>query len=149
MLLSFALVSRDLGWCTPDIVMEPVLDVVGGKSPLHFDVEEWQPNDLRVGGAAPSCAIVTGPNGSGKSTLLRSTAQIVFLAHLGSDVPAARASIGICDAILSHHDAESLSESSGSFRGDMQQVSVICGRATSRSLIVLVRSPLSFHAGQR
>lgn len=48
----------------------------------------------------PSMVLVTGPNYSGKSVYLKQVAIIVFMAHVGSFVPAERAKIGITDKIL-------------------------------------------------
>lgn len=48
----------------------------------------------------PSMVLVTGPNYSGKSVYLKQVAIIVFMAHVGSFVPAEQAEIGITDKIL-------------------------------------------------
>lgn len=48
----------------------------------------------------PSMVLVTGPNYSGKSVYLKQVAIIVFMAHVGSFVPAGRAEIGLTDKIL-------------------------------------------------
>lgn len=47
-----------------------------------------------------SMVVVTGPNYSGKSVYLKQVAIIVFMAHIGSFVPAESATIGITDKIL-------------------------------------------------
>jgi len=44
--------------------------------------------------------LVTGPNYSGKSVYLKQVAIIVFMAHVGSFVPADYAKIGMTDKIL-------------------------------------------------
>ena len=44
--------------------------------------------------------LVTGPNYSGKSVYLKQVAIIVFMAHVGSFVPAEQAEIGVTDKIL-------------------------------------------------
>jgi DNA mismatch repair protein MSH5 len=48
----------------------------------------------------PSMILVTGPNFSGKSVYLKQVAIIVFMAHVGSFVPATRADIGLTDKIM-------------------------------------------------
>lgn len=48
----------------------------------------------------PSMVLVTGPNYSGKSVYLKQVAIIVFMAQIGSFVPARSAKIGITDKIL-------------------------------------------------
>jgi len=52
------------------------------------------------GGVVPSMILVTGPNFSGKSVYLKQVAIIVFMAHVGSFVPATRADIGLTDKIM-------------------------------------------------
>jgi DNA mismatch repair protein MSH5 len=52
------------------------------------------------GSVVPSMILVTGPNFSGKSVYLKQVAIIVFMAHVGSFVPAARADIGFTDKIM-------------------------------------------------
>lgn len=44
--------------------------------------------------------MITGPNYSGKSCYAKAVGLIVFLAHVGSFVPAARATVGITDRIF-------------------------------------------------
>ncbi|CAD0113438.1 unnamed protein product [Aureobasidium uvarum] len=52
------------------------------------------------GTVVPSMILVTGPNFSGKSVYLKQVAIIVFMAHVGSFVPATRAEIGLTDKIM-------------------------------------------------
>jgi DNA mismatch repair protein MSH5 len=52
------------------------------------------------GSVVPSMILVTGPNFSGKSVYLKQVAIIVFMAHVGSFVPATRADIGLTDKIM-------------------------------------------------
>lgn len=49
---------------------------------------------------APSMILLTGPNYSGKSIYLKQVALIVYMAHIGSFVPAESAVIGLTDKIL-------------------------------------------------
>lgn len=50
--------------------------------------------------SAPSMILLTGPNYSGKSIYLKQVALIVYMAHIGSFVPAESAVIGMTDKIL-------------------------------------------------
>ena len=52
------------------------------------------------GSIVPSMILVTGTNFSGKSVYLKQVAIIVFMAHVGSFVPATRADIGLTDKIM-------------------------------------------------
>ena len=77
--------------------------------------------------------VVTGPNMSGKSCYVKQVALIVFLAHIGSFVPAQAATIGLTDRILTRvarQDAQSRLQST--FMADLTQVAALLQQATSR-----------------
>ena len=87
---------------------------------------------------APSMLVVTGPNYSGKSLYLKQAATIVLLAHVGSFVPAASATIGLTDAILTRvATRESVSRPHSAFALDLRQVAAMLHIATRRSLVLL------------
>jgi DNA mismatch repair protein MSH5 len=82
--------------------------------------------------------IMTGPNYSGKSVYLKQVAVIVYMAHVGSFVPAESARIGITDKILSRvATRESVSRIQSAFMIDLQQVSLALSLATQRSLLII------------
>ncbi|PVU92201.1 hypothetical protein BB559_003801 [Furculomyces boomerangus] len=82
--------------------------------------------------------VITGSNYSGKSIYAKQVALIVYLAHIGSYVPAKSAVIGITDRIETRIRAsESLLENQSSFMRDLQQVSQILRNCTSKSLVIL------------
>lgn len=86
----------------------------------------------------PSTIILTGPNYSGKSIYLKQTAFIVYLAHIGSFVPATAATIGITDKILTRISTrESVSRNQSAFMIDVQQMCMALNLATHRSLLVI------------
>lgn len=87
---------------------------------------------------APSMLILTGPNYSGKSVYLKQVALIVYMAHIGSFVPAAWAKIGLTDKILTRISTrESVSRIQSAFMIDLQQISLALSLATRRSLLVI------------
>ena len=87
---------------------------------------------------SPSMLIMTGPNYSGKSIYLKQNAVIVYMAHIGSYVPAERATIGLTDKILTRLTTrESVSRNQSAFMIDLQQVALSMNLATRRSLIVI------------
>lgn len=55
---------------------------------------------FRVGRPQERVNVMTGVSGSGKSAFLTAVAHIVFLAHLGSFVPAAAATVGLTSRLL-------------------------------------------------
>ncbi|ORY09079.1 mismatch repair protein 5 [Clohesyomyces aquaticus] len=86
----------------------------------------------------PSMLIMTGPNYSGKSVYLKQVALIVFMAHVGSFVPAQSARIGLTDKILSRVTTrETVSRSQSAFMIDLQQISLALSLATRRSLLII------------
>ncbi|KAK4560402.1 hypothetical protein LTR86_005598 [Recurvomyces mirabilis] len=96
------------------------------------------PAASRAIASGPSMAILTGPNYSGKSVYLKQVAIIVYMAHIGSFVPAEAAKIGITDKILTRITTrESVSRMQSAFMIDLQQISVALSLATRRSLLVI------------
>lgn len=87
---------------------------------------------------SPSMLVLTGPNYSGKSVYLKQVALIVYMAHVGSFVPAERAKIGLTDKILSRVTTrETVSRSQSAFMIDLQQISLAINLATRRSLLII------------
>jgi DNA mismatch repair protein MutS len=75
---------------------------------------------------------------AGKSTYIRQTALIVLLAHMGSFVPAERATIGITDRIFTRIGAsDELHSGQSTFMVEMTETARILNHATPRSLVVL------------
>lgn len=86
----------------------------------------------------PSMLILTGPNYSGKSIYLKQVALIVYMAHVGSFVPADVAEIGLTDKILSRvATRETVSYVQSAFMIDLQQISLALSSATRRSLLII------------
>lgn len=86
----------------------------------------------------PSMLVMTGPNYSGKSVYLKQNALIVYLAHIGSYVPAERATIGMTDKILTRiATRESVSRNQSAFMIDLQQIALSLSLATNRTLVVI------------
>ncbi|MBU0544252.1 MAG: DNA mismatch repair protein MutS, partial [Proteobacteria bacterium] len=82
--------------------------------------------------------IITGPNMAGKSTILRQVALIVLMAHMGSFVPAAKASINITDRIFTRVGAlDNLSSGQSTFMVEMQETANILNNSTERSLVIM------------
>jgi DNA mismatch repair protein MutS len=140
-LLALAEVAERRAYVRPEIVDEPVLEIIGGRHPVVealLDGERFVPNDLRLDVDDRAILIVTGPNMAGKSTLLRQAALIAIMAQMGSFVPAARARIGIADRIFTRVGAsDDLASGRSTFLVEMQEMARILLGATRRSLIVL------------
>ncbi|KAJ3118199.1 MutS protein msh5 [Phlyctochytrium bullatum] len=120
-LLSLTEAARQYEYRRPAIVLQEVLQISGGRHPLQeLSVSTFVANSITLGVQAfaeneeedKRIMLLTGPNASGKSVLLKQIGLIVFMAQVGSFVPADEAVIGICDSILTRvQTGESVSKS--------------------------------------
>jgi DNA mismatch repair protein MutS len=140
-LTSLSRVARAGGWVRPQIVEEAVLTVTEGRHPVVEALrsrEPFIPNDTSLGGEGERIVILTGPNMGGKSTYLRQNALLVLLAHAGSFVPAASATVGLTDRIFTRVGAsDSLARGESTFLVEMAETAHILRHATPRSLVIL------------
>ncbi|HJP99412.1 MAG TPA: DNA mismatch repair protein MutS, partial [Rhodanobacteraceae bacterium] len=82
--------------------------------------------------------VITGPNMGGKSTYMRQNALIVLLAHIGSYVPAASATIGPIDRIFTRIGAgDDLARGQSTFMVEMSETANILHNATEKSLVLM------------
>jgi DNA mismatch repair protein MutS len=135
-----AAVARRQGWTRPTILGCARISITGGRHPVldRTLASSFVPNDTDLGGAAPTLALITGPNMAGKSTYIRQVALIALLAHVGSFVPAAKAEIGVLDAILTRiGSADEIHSGQSTFMVEMTETANILHHATERSLVVL------------
>jgi DNA mismatch repair protein MutS len=130
-------------WVRPDIVDAPVLRLHGARHPVLDEVLQGQfvPNDVELGDEstpAARLALITGPNMAGKSTYIRTAALLTLLAHVGSFVPADRATVGITDRIFTRIGADdALHSGQSTFMVEMVETANILHHATPRSLVIL------------
>jgi DNA mismatch repair protein MutS len=127
-----------LGFCAPEFVAEPCLDIEGGRHPVvEAQVDRFIPNDVQLG-PARALLLITGPNMGGKSTFMRQTALIALLAHAGSWVPATRARLGPLDRIFTRIGAgDDLASGRSTFLVEMSEAATILHAATSHSLVLV------------
>ncbi|OQE40807.1 hypothetical protein PENCOP_c005G07611 [Penicillium coprophilum] len=137
----------------PRMVEQNLIRIKGGRHILQeLTVSSYVPNDtLLVGGAEsetndaassinqnPSMLLLTGPNYSGKSAYIKQVALIVYLAQIGSFVPADSAELGVTDRILTKiNSQESVSKIQSTFMNDLQQISLCLKQVTNRSLVII------------
>jgi DNA mismatch repair protein MutS len=130
------------GWCRPEIVEVPCLEVEGGRHPvveaaLASGGERFVANDCSLG-PHDRLWLVGGPNMGGKSTFLRQNALIVLLAQAGGFVPAARATVGLVDRLFSRVGAaDNLARGRSTFMVEMVETAAILAQATTRSFVIL------------
>ena len=139
-LVSLARVARAGRWARPLLAEEPVLEVESGRHPVVEALrprEPFVPNDCSLGPES-RLVVLTGPNMGGKSTWLRQNALLVLLAHAGSFVPAAAATVGLCDRIFTRVGAsDSLARGESTFFVEMAETAHILRQATRQSLVIL------------
>ena len=138
--LSLASVAKSHNFKRPKVVDENVIKIRNGRHPLNEQTVQGSfiPNDSLFLQDSDRIHIITGPNFSGKTIYAKQVALIVYMAHIGSFVPADEAVIGACDKILTRIDSiDASSFGQSSFMMDLIQVLNILRNATSRSLILL------------
>jgi DNA mismatch repair protein MutS len=138
-LIDLAERAGTLNLALPTLVDSPTLEYRGGR---HLGVEAssaapFVPNDLALG-EHERMLIITGPNMGGKSTYMRQTALIAVLAHIGSGVPAAAATIGPIDRIFTRIGAaDDLTGGRSTFMVEMTETANILNSATRSSLVLM------------
>ncbi|MEQ8848484.1 DNA mismatch repair protein MutS [Botrimarina sp.] len=163
-LAALADLARSRGYCKPEVVEEPVLDITAGRHPV-LDLTEpegtFVPNGVRCAARgkreegsgkrdpkagepsglrppAPSLLLITGPNMAGKSTYIRQMALLTLLAQVGGFVPAEAARIGVADRLFARVGAsDDVSRGQSTFMVEMTETARILNTATRRSLVVL------------
>lgn len=138
---SLAYVAERNNYCRPALNCDGIIDIKGGRHPV---VEQMLKNDMFIENDTyldnddNRVSIITGPNMAGKSTYMRQTALIVFMAQIGSFVPAETANIGIVDRIFTRVGAsDDLASGQSTFMVEMTEVSNILKNATKNSLLIL------------
>ncbi|CAG8979009.1 hypothetical protein HYALB_00009911 [Hymenoscyphus albidus] len=163
-LVALALGARNHNLSPPTMTKSNVIEITRGRHPLQELTVSYIPNDCSIrggpgdvdsgyenedpstGGSSDlqqsveesSMLVMTGPNYSGKSVYLKQVAVIVYMAHIGSFVPAEKATIGLTDKILTRiATRESVSRDQSAFMIDLQQTALSIKMATHRSLVVI------------
>jgi DNA mismatch repair protein MSH5 len=155
-LMALAMAAVQYHWTAPEMTVSNIIDIREGRHPLQeLVVPAFIANPCRISGGAgveddedllmpdaqglgSSMLIMTGPNHSGKSVYLKQVALIVFLAHVGSYVPADHAVIGLTDKILTRISTrESMARSESAFAIDLRQAAFAINHVTHRSLVLI------------
>ena len=127
-------------YCRPTMDLSLNIALTGSRHPIIEQLpmlEAFVPNDIHLD-ATKRQILLTGPNMSGKSTIMRQVALTVFLAQIGSFVPARTAHIGLTDSIFVRVGAsDDLAEGRSTFMVEMSETAFILNQATEQSLILL------------
>lgn len=142
--------SLTLGWCAPEFVKTPCIDISQGRHPV-VEARLAETHGVVAGGAAKTfiandtrlghlhrMQVITGPNMGGKSTYMRQVAIIVLLASIGSHVPATACRLGPIDAIHTRIGAaDDLANAQSTFMLEMTEAAQILHAATPHSLVLM------------
>jgi DNA mismatch repair protein MutS len=135
--------SLTLGWCRPQFMREPGIQIVKGRHPVvqarlaETSGGAFIANDTRLG-PKQRMQVITGPNMGGKSTYMRQVALICLLASMGSYVPATECRLGPVDAIHTRIGAaDDLANAQSTFMLEMTEAAQILHAATPRSLVLM------------
>jgi DNA mismatch repair protein MutS len=139
-LAGLAQLAERRGYVRPRVHSGYRLEIRGGRHPVVETMmprEEFIPNDTVLDEDA-RVVILTGPNMAGKSTLLRQVGLIQLLAQVGAFVPAAAATLPVCDRIFTRVGAsDNLVRGQSTFMVEMHETAAILHAATPRSLVLL------------
>ncbi len=135
--------SHSLGWCRPEFVNHPCIEIRQGRHPVvesrlaQSSGKAFISNSTELG-PKHRMQIITGPNMGGKSTYMRQVALIVLLASMGSHVPAASCVLGPIDAIHTRIGAaDDLANAQSTFMMEMTEAALILNHAGPHSLVLM------------
>ena len=131
--------AQTLDWSMPTLREEPGIAIERGRHPVVEALRDapFEPNDLLFDDDT-RMYVITGPNMGGKSTFMRQNALIVLLACIGSFVPAAKATLGPIDRILTRIGAgDDLARGQSTFMVEMSETAYILHHASEQSLVLM------------
>ncbi|KAH6623466.1 muts domain V-domain-containing protein [Chaetomium tenue] len=101
-------------------------------------VDDFIPNDIKLGGDEAKINLLTGANAAGKSTILRMSCIAVIMAQIGCYVPALSATLTPIDRIMSRLGAnDNIFAAQSTFFVELSETKKILSEATPRSLVIL------------
>jgi DNA mismatch repair protein MutS len=142
-LLALSERAHTLGWCAPEFVNHPCIEITQGRHPVVESRLSSHSGKAFIGNSTvlgPKCRmqIITGPNMGGKSTYMRQVALIVLLASMGSYVPAQSCVLGPIDAIHTRIGAaDDLANAQSTFMMEMTEAAFILNHAGPHSLVLM------------
>lgn len=131
--------ADNLNLSKPTLSQTSGIHIVEGRHSVVEQVlsEPFVANDLQLDNSR-QMLIITGPNMGGKSTYMRQAALITLLAHIGSFVPATKATIGIVDRIFTRiGSSDDLAGGRSTFMVEMTETANILHNATEHSLVLM------------
>lgn len=142
-LISLAKASASLGEpsCRPVFTeaKRTVVDFQELRHPCMLNtVDDFIPNDIKLGGDSANIDLLTGANAAGKSTILRMTCVAVIMAQVGCYLPCTSATLTPVDRIMSRLGAnDNIFAAQSTFFVELAETQKILSEATPRSLVIL------------
>jgi len=140
-ILALASSAKEYTYTSPTLLdaSENRIEIIGGRHPLQeLCVPQFIVNDTFINTDKGRVKLLTGPNASGKSVYLKQVGLIVYLAHIGSFVPAESAVVSIIDGIFTRiRTMETISIPLSTFMIDLNQIANGVLNATKSSLVII------------
>ncbi|KAF1387904.1 hypothetical protein PFLUV_G00084760 [Perca fluviatilis] len=138
-LMAMSSASQEYGYTSPKLASHRKITVTQGRHPLlELCSPVFVANSFQSSESQGRVKIITGPNSSGKSIYLKQVGLIVFMALIGSDVPAKEAEIGLVDGIFTRMQSrESVSVGLSTFMIDLNQMAQALNSTTGNSLVLI------------
>jgi DNA mismatch repair protein MutS len=140
-IVSLSITATRARWTKPEFNSTGELSIEQGRHPVVEKLlpvgERFTPNSVRFIPGEREFYVITGPNMSGKSVYLRQTGLIAYIAHLGSFVPAERATLPVLDQIFTRVGAsDNVAQGESTFMVEMNEAANILNNATANSLLL-------------
>ncbi|XP_029359638.1 mutS protein homolog 5 [Echeneis naucrates] len=138
-LMAMGCTSQEYGYTSPKLLSHRKISVTQGRHPLlELCSPVFVANSFQSSESQGRVKIITGPNSSGKSIYLKQVGLIVFMALIGSDVPAKEAEIGLVDGVFTRMQSrESVSVGLSTFMIDLNQMAQALNSSTGNSLVLI------------
>ncbi|KAK2844558.1 hypothetical protein Q5P01_011217 [Channa striata] len=138
-LIAMSSASQEYGYTSPKLASHRTITITQGRHPLlELCTPVFVANSFHSSESQGRVKIITGPNSSGKSIYLKQVGLIVFMALIGSDVPAKEAEIGLVDGIFTRMQSrESVSVGLSTFMIDLNQMAQALNSSTGNSLVLV------------
>lgn len=136
-MMVFAEIAEKFELVRPELTSEKMLEIIQGRHFLFDSKKDVKANDTLVSDNR-FVTLLMAPNAAGKSFYLKQVGLIVYMAHIGSFVPAHSAKIGLVSEIFTRlYSEESTHNSQSSFQLELIQMSRILTSSSDRSLILI------------
>ncbi|XP_069552113.1 mutS protein homolog 5 [Brachyistius frenatus] len=138
-LMAMSSASQEYSYISPKLASHRKITVTQGRHPLlELCSPVFVANSFQSSESEGRVKIITGPNSSGKSIYLKQVGLIVFMALIGSDVPAKEAEIGLVDGIFTRMQSrESVSVGLSTFIIDLNQMAQALNSSSGNSLVLI------------